>query len=256
MPRQARLHASATSDGAAASTASAEEIDRFQAISDAWWDSQGAFKPLHQLNTPRLQALTEHLAAHFGRDPRADRPFAGLSLLDIGCGGGLLCEPLTRLGFAVTGIDAGDRNIQIARRHAAQMDLDIDYRSLTPEQLDGQFDVVLAMEVIEHVPDTDAFLAACAARLRPGGAFCGATLNRTAKSFALAIVGAEYVLRWLPRGTHDWRKFVLPSEFSAALRRVGITVRALEGMGYDVWRDRWQRIASLDVNYFLYGVKG
>jgi len=256
MPRKVTDHASASAPSApAGSTASTEDVARFQALAEAWWDSQGAFKPLHLLNRPRLQALTEHLAAHFGRDPQGERPFAGLSLLDIGCGGGLLCEPLTRLGFAVTGIDAGERNIRIAKQHAEKMGLQIDYRTNTPEQLDQQFDVVLAMEVIEHVPDSAAFLAACAACLQPGGAFCGATLNRNAKSFALAIVGAEYVLRWLPRGTHDWRKFVRPSEFVAALRKVGITVKALEGVGYDPWRDRWDRVASLDVNYFLYGIR-
>jgi 2-polyprenyl-6-hydroxyphenyl methylase/3-demethylubiquinone-9 3-methyltransferase len=237
-------------------TASTEEIARFQAMAEAWWDSQGSFKPLHQLNRPRLQALTEHAARHFGRDATADRPFAGLTLLDIGCGGGLLCEPLSRLGFTVTGIDAGAKNIEIAKLHAEQSGLEIDYRTARPEQIDRQFDVVLAMEVIEHVPDTGAFLSACADRLKPGGAFFGATLNRTAKSFALAIVGAEYLLRWLPRGTHDWRKFVRPSEFSAALRKVGVTVKALEGAGYDPWRDRWNRIASVEVNYFLYGIKG
>jgi 2-polyprenyl-6-hydroxyphenyl methylase/3-demethylubiquinone-9 3-methyltransferase len=254
MSRKSSVHANAT-DAWSESTASADEVARFHAMADAWWDSQGAFKPLHQLNTPRLQALVEHLAGHFGRDDRQATPFSGLTLLDIGCGGGLLCEPLSRLGFAVTGIDAGDKNIQIARLHAEKMGLAIDYQTATPEQLDRQFDVVLAMEVIEHVADIDSFLAACAARIKPGGAFCGATLNRNAKSFALAIVGAEYVLRWLPRGTHNWRKFVRPSEFSAGLRQVGVTVKALEGMGYDVWRDRWNRIASVDVNYFIYGVK-
>jgi len=219
MPRTEQPHAQAQ-----ATTASPDEVARFQAMADAWWDSTGSFKPLHQINRPRLEALAEHLAAHFGRDRTADRPFEGLTLIDIGCGGGLLCEPMARLGFAVTGIDAGERNIQVAKLHAEQMGLSIDYRTATPEQVEGQFDVVLSMEVIEHVSDVDAFLAACAALLKPGGAFCGATLNRTGKSFALAIVGAEYVLRWLPRGTHDWRKFVRPSEFSAGLRKVGITV--------------------------------
>ena len=250
MPRTAQAHASVSP-----TTASEEEVARFQAIADAWWDSTGSFKPLHQINRPRLEALTEHLAAHFGRDRNADRPFEGLTLIDIGCGGGLLCEPMARLGFTVTGIDAGERNIQVAQHHAEQMGVEIDYRTATPEQVEGQFDVALSMEVIEHVADVGLFLAACAALLRPGGAFCGATLNRTGKSFALAIVGAEYVLRWLPRGTHDWKKFVRPSEFSAGLRRVGITVKALEGVAYDPWRDIWNRVPSVDVNYFLYGVK-
>jgi 2-polyprenyl-6-hydroxyphenyl methylase/3-demethylubiquinone-9 3-methyltransferase len=249
MPRTEQAHAQAT-------TASEEDVARFQAIADAWWDSTGSFKPLHQINRPRLEALCEHLAAHFGRDRTADRPFEGLTLIDIGCGGGLLCEPMARLGFQVTGIDAGERNIRVAKHHAEQMEIAIDYRTATPEQVEGQFDVVLSMEVIEHVTDVDIFLAACSALLKPGGAFCGATLNRTAKSVALAIVGAEYVLRWLPRGTHDWKKFVRPSEFAAALRKVGITVKALEGLAYDPWRDLWNRVKSVDVNYFLYGVKG
>jgi 2-polyprenyl-6-hydroxyphenyl methylase/3-demethylubiquinone-9 3-methyltransferase len=248
MPRTIEAHASAT-------TASDEEVARFQAIADAWWDSTGSFKPLHQINRPRLEALAEHLAAHFGRDRTADRPFDGLTLLDIGCGGGLLCEPMARLGFKVTGIDAGQRNIEVAKHHALQMGIEIDYRTATPEQIDGQFDVVLSMEVIEHVPDPQAFLTACADRLKQGGAFCGATLNRTAKSFALAIVGAEYVLRWLPRGTHDWKKFVRPSEFAAMLRNAGITMKLLEGLSYDPWRDLWNRVKSVEVNYFLYGVK-
>jgi 2-polyprenyl-6-hydroxyphenyl methylase/3-demethylubiquinone-9 3-methyltransferase len=256
MSRKNLPHASVSpSETQPGGTASAEEIARFHAMADSWWDSQGAFKPLHQLNQARLEALTEHLARHFGRDLTAETPFAGLALLDIGCGGGLLCEPLTRLGFTVTGIDAGDKNIAIAKLHAEEMGLAIDYRTALPEQLDQQFDVVLAMEVIEHVADVEQFLAACSARLKAGGAFCAATLNRNAKSFALAIVGAEYLLRWLPRGTHDWRKFVRPSEFAAGLRKVGIAVKALEGMGYDVFRDRWNRIQSVDVNYFLYGIK-
>lgn len=248
MPRTKQAHASAT-------TASEEEVARFQAIADAWWDSTGSFKPLHQINRPRIDALAEHLAAHFGRDRNADRPFEGLTLLDIGCGGGLLCEPMARLGFTVTGIDAGERNIEVAKHHAAQMDIAIDYRTATPEQISGQFDVVLSMEVIEHVPEPQTFLSACAERLKPSGAFCGATMNRTGKSFALAIVGAEYVLRWLPRGTHDWRKFVKPSEFTAMLRKAGIAVKVLEGVAYDPWRDIWNRVPSVEVNYFLYGVK-
>jgi 2-polyprenyl-6-hydroxyphenyl methylase/3-demethylubiquinone-9 3-methyltransferase len=249
------LHASISPDSGLGATASAEEVARFHKMADSWWDSQGAFKPLHALNTPRLEALTEHLARHFGRDRTRDAPFAGLTLLDIGCGGGLLCEPLTRLGFKVTGIDAGEKNIKIAELHAAKMGLKIDYRAVTPERMKQQFDVVIAMEVIEHVADVGEFLAACAARLKPGGAFFAATLNRNPKSFVLAILGAEYVLRWLPRGTHDWRKFVRPSEFAAGLRKVGIEVRAMEGMGYDPLRDRFQRIKSVDVNYFLYGIR-
>lgn len=236
-------------------TASPDEIARFQAMAEAWWDADGDFKPLHLLNPPRLAFLRDHLAAHFSRDATAEKPFAGLSLLDVGCGGGLLSEPMARLGFTVTAIDAGEKNIGIARLHAEQSNLAIDYRCATPEALDQKFDVVMTMEVIEHVSDVPTFLAAVSDRLKPGGAFFGATLNRTPQSFALAIVGAEYVLRWLPRGTHDWRKFLRPSEFAAALRRVGIDSRVFEGVRYDLLHDRWERCSSLDVNYAVYGIQ-
>lgn len=238
---------------AAQATVAPDEIARFQAIAEAWWDEGGDFRPLHRINPPRLEFLRDHLAAHFGRDVRADRPFAGLSLLDVGCGGGLLCEPMTRLGFAVTGIDAADKNVAVARLHAEASGLAVDYQVAAPEEIEGRFDVVLAMEVVEHVADVPAFLAALAARIAPGGAFCASTLNRTAKAFALAIVGAEYVLRWLPRGTHDWRKFLRPSELAAGLRQAGLEAVAFEGLAYDPVRDQWRRDRSLDVNYMLYG---
>ena len=236
-------------------TASPEEVARFQAMADAWWDAEGDFKPLHQLNPPRLSFMRDKLLEHFDRDGTSARPFQGLSLLDVGCGGGLLSEPLARLGFAVTGIDAGEKNIAVARLHAEHSGLAIDYRCAMPEQLTERFDVVMAMEVVEHVPDVGAFLSAATDRLKPGGAFLGATLNRNAKSLALAIVGAEYLLRWLPRGTHDWRKFVRPSELAAALRRAGIAPKSFEGISFDMLRDRWERCQSLDVNYLVYGVK-
>jgi 2-polyprenyl-6-hydroxyphenyl methylase/3-demethylubiquinone-9 3-methyltransferase len=241
---------------ASASTASPDEIARFQAMADDWWDAEGKFKSLHQLNPPRLAFLRDNLVRHFAREATAERPFAGLTLLDVGCGGGLLAEPMARLGFAVTGIDAGEKNIGVARLHAERSGLAIDYLCATPEGLDRLFDVVMAIEVVEHVPDAGSFLAAAADRLKPGGAFFGATLNRTPLSFALAIVGAEYVLRWLPRGTHDWRKFLRPSEFAAHLRRVGISPRAFEGFRFDPMHDRWQRCVSLDVNYAVYATKG
>ena len=240
---------------AATTTAAPDEIARFHAIADAWWDASGKFRPLHQINTPRLEYLRDQLAAKFGRDPHAPQPFAGLTLLDVGCGGGLLSEPLARLGFTVTGIDAGEKNIAVAKLHAEKMGLSIDYRTATPEQLDGQYDVVLAMEVIEHVADVGAFLVALADRLKPGGTFFGATMNRTAASFALAIVGAEYILRWLPRGTHSWKKFVKPSEFAAGLRRVGIKADGFIGVHYEPLQDRWRLGPGLQVNYLLHGHK-
>jgi 2-polyprenyl-6-hydroxyphenyl methylase/3-demethylubiquinone-9 3-methyltransferase len=241
---------------AASGTAEPEEIARFEGLAATWWDEAGPMRPLHQINPPRLAFLRDHLAAHFGRDGRAAKPFAGLTLLDVGCGAGLLCEPLTRLGFAVTGIDAAAKNVEAARIHAATMGLDIDYRVAMPEDVSGAFDVVLAMEVVEHVADVSAFMEAVARLTKPGGAVFGSTINRTAKAFAMAVVGAEYVLHWLPRGTHDWRKFLRPSEFAAAMRRVGIDPKAFEGLRYDLVNDRWERDRGLDVNYLVYAIRG
>lgn len=239
-------------------TASPEEIARFTAMAEAWWDPLGKFKPLHRFNPVRLAFMRRHFAAYFGRDESLMRPFEGLTLLDVGSGGGLLSEPLARMGFAVTGIDAGDKNVAVARLHAEQTGVPVDYRVSTPEQLDPNetFDVVLSMEVVEHVPDVSAFLGHATARLKPGGAFMGATLNRTAKAWALAVVGAEYVLGWLPKGTHDWNKFVRPSEFAAMLRDHGITVRQMAGMAFNPLSDTWRETDNLDVNYMLFGVKG
>ncbi|CAA7625078.1 Ubiquinone biosynthesis O-methyltransferase [Magnetospirillum sp. LM-5] len=237
-------------------TASPEEVARFTAMAEAWWDPDGKFKPLHRFNPVRLAFMRRELAAHFGRDPQAMRPFEGLTLLDVGCGGGLLSEPLARMGFTVTGIDAGDRNIAIASIHAEQSGVPVTYRLGGPEDVEpSSFDVVMAMEVIEHVPDPDRFIALAAAALKPGGAFLGATLNRTLKSFALAKVGAEYLLQWLPKGTHDWKKFVRPSEFAAMLRKAGVQTRCFNGLDYSLLTDSWSETQSLDVNYLLFAVK-
>lgn len=237
-------------------TASSDEVARFTAMAEAWWDPYGKFKPLHKFNPVRLTFMRRQLAAHFGRDPEAARPFEGLTLLDVGCGGGLLSEPLARMGFTVTGVDAGDKNVAVAKIHAAQSGVDVTYVHGGPEDLpDASFDVVIAMEVIEHVPDPAYFIATAARCLKPGGAFMGATLNRTTKSYALAVMGAEYILRWLPRGTHDWRKFVKPSEFATFLRSAGVELRDVKGMAYAAFKDEWHETDDIDVNYMLYAAK-
>jgi 2-polyprenyl-6-hydroxyphenyl methylase / 3-demethylubiquinone-9 3-methyltransferase len=235
-------------------TADPDDIDRFAAQSAGWWDPEGSFRPLHRLNPVRLQFVRRELLASFGCDARALRPFEGLRLLDIGCGGGLVAEPMARLGFAVTGIDAAAPAIDVAREHAAASGLAIDYRFATAEQIVAageRFDAVLALEILEHVADREAFFAAIGALVRPGGAFIGATLNRTAQSFALAIIGAEYLLGWLPRGTHDWNRFVRPSEFVRGLRRHGFTVTRLAGLSYEWRRGEWAEADDLSVNYMV-----
>ena len=239
-------------------TASADEIARFTALAEAWWDPEGAFKPLHRLNPTRIDFILSRVAAHFARPAADERPLDGLTVLDIGCGGGLLSEPVCRLGARVTGIDAGDENVRVAALLAAGQGLDIDYRCTLPEAMAGDgraYDVVLNMEVVEHVADLGAFLAASSALTRPGGVMVVSTINRTLKALALAKVGAEYVLRWLPAGTHDWRKFVRPSELTAGLRPGGIDVTELTGMTYNPLNDRWSLSRDIDVNYLALAVK-
>ena len=235
------------------------ELEKFRRMAAEWWDPAGKFKPLHQFNPVRLEYIRDRACEHFGRDRHAMRSLEGLSLLDVGCGGGLLCEPMARRGATVTGIDAGARNIEIASVHAAESGLNIDYRAITAEDLlaDGeQFDMVLNMEVVEHVADPAAFLAVCARLVAPGGLTFAATLNRTPKAFALAIVGAEYVMRWLPRGTHDWRKFVKPSELVSGLEAGGIEMIELTGVVFNPLPGSWSRNRSdIDVNYMGVGCR-
>ena len=244
---------------AAIATAAPDELARFAALADSWWDPDGTFRPLHRLNPTRIAFIRDHVTAHIGRDPMAPNPLAGLDILDIGCGGGLLAEPMCRLGAAVTGIDAGAEAVEVARLHAQEADLDIAYACTLPEDLAAvgrSFDVVLNMEVVEHVADLDAFLAAACGLLRPGGTMAVATLNRTLKALALAKIGAEYLLRWLPPGTHDWRKFVRPSELNRGLGRHGVNIVDLTGVVYDPLTGNWRLSRNLDINYMAFAVKG
>jgi 2-polyprenyl-6-hydroxyphenyl methylase/3-demethylubiquinone-9 3-methyltransferase len=237
------------------STIDAAEVARFAELAATWWDPAGEQRALHKLNPVRLQFIRDHLARRFGRDIRAAKPFSGLRLLDIGCGGGLVSEPMARLGFAVTGIDAGANMLAIARSHAAEMGLAIDYRQSTVEDLAATgalYDAALALEVVEHVADPALFFDAAARLVAPGGAVIASTINRTAKAFLFAVVGAEYIMGWLPRGTHDWRKFRRPSELAAALRAQGLAVAALNGLSYAPATGSWHLSDDLDVNYLLY----
>jgi len=242
----------------AAGTVDRGEIERFARLASQWWDAEGDFRPLHRINPVRIGFIRDKLTAHFARDGLAMRPFEGLRCLEIGCGGGLVAEPMTRLGFAVTGIDADEEALEVAQLHARQGDLPIDYRAASAEELAAEqqiFDVVLALEVIEHVADVELFLSAATRLVRPGGAFIAATLNRTARSFLFAIVGAEHVLRWLPRGTHRWNKFVRPSEFAAGLRHRGMTVRELAGLVWTPQTASWSLAPDLAVNYLLFATQ-
>lgn len=240
------------------STIDDDEVARFSAMADEWWDPEGNFKPLHKFNPVRLGFIRDRLCTHFDRDLQSLTPLSGLTLLDVGCGGGLISEPLARMGATVTGIDASERNIGTARAHAARSGVDVDYRCTTAEDLlaDGEsFDIVLSLEVVEHVADVDLFLGSCAALVRDGGSTILATLNRTPKAFMMGVVGAEYIMRWLPRGTHDWRKFVRPSELAAGLRHGGIDVKDISGLSFDLLHDEWRVSTDVSVNYILFGTK-
>ena len=237
-----------------ASTIDDEEVARFAAMAEQWWDPSGKFKPLHKFNPVRLAYIREHIISHFALNGTARRPFEGLTVLDIGCGGGLLCEPMARLGAKVSGADASEKNIKIARLHAQQSGLDINYLAATSETIaesDQQFDIVLNMEVIEHVADVPLYLKSCAQLVRPGGVMFVATINRTAKAFALAIIGAEYVLKWLPKGTHSYNKFLTPEEITSVLKRNGMTLKDKSGVTYAPFRDEWRKSRDMSVNYML-----
>lgn len=236
----------------------ADEIARFAELAESWWDPHGAFRPLHQLNPVRLAYMRQQLDVHFDRDSRSLRPYEGLSLLDVGCGGGLLSEPLARLGARVTAIDADTEAISVASHHAGQLGLTIDYRCAAAENVaaSGQsFDVVVAMEIVEHVADLGLFVDALGHLVAPGGALALATLNRTLKAFAFAIVGAEYILRWLPRGTHHWDKFVKPSEVSRHLHHRGLAVTNVAGVSLDPLAKEWELSRDTSINYMMFATK-
>lgn len=243
----------------ASSSVVSSEIEKFAAMADDWWAPNGKFKPLHALNPVRVGYIRDSVCSHFGTDCFRPRPLQGISILDIGCGGGLLCEPLARLGATVTGIDATSDSIAVAKAHADSMDLSITYEVTTAEDLHAsglQFDVVVSMEVVEHVADAASFLQTAGELVRPGGCMALATLNRTPKSFAMAIVGAEYLLRWLPRGTHDWKKFVKPSEMVRYAAGGGISISSITGAVYDPLNNEWRTSdRDLDVNYMAFGIK-
>ncbi|WP_323763851.1 bifunctional 2-polyprenyl-6-hydroxyphenol methylase/3-demethylubiquinol 3-O-methyltransferase UbiG [Marinovum sp.] len=243
----------------AQTTVDPAEIAKFEAMAAEWWDPTGKFKPLHMLNPCRLDYITSQIAGEYGRDLSTPRPFEGLRLLDIGCGGGLLCEPMARLGATVVGADAAAGNIPVAQLHAEQQGLEIDYRHVTAEAMveqGEQFDVVLNMEVVEHVADPLAYLTACQALLKPGGLQVCSTLNRNPKSFAMAIVGAEWVMRWLPKGTHEWSKFITPDELFELLKQSGMTPVDRKGFVFNPLAWTWS-ISSRDlsVNYVTTSLK-
>lgn len=237
-----------TNDG----TVDLADVSRFAERADAWWEPEGGFRALHRLNPARIGFIRSRLLSHFGRDPGLLSPFRDLRLLDIGCGGGLAAEPMARLGFAVTGIDAGAEAIAAAAEHARLGGLDIDYRIASAESVAAagdRFDAVLALEIVEHVADRHAFWRSLGGIVAPGGAAILATLNRTARSFALAIVGAEYILGWIPRSTHSWGKFVRPSELVLGLRRNGLQPTEIAGLSYDLGTGEWRLSADIGVNY-------
>jgi 2-polyprenyl-6-hydroxyphenyl methylase/3-demethylubiquinone-9 3-methyltransferase len=243
----------ASGSSAATSTVDPAEIAKFSKLSEEWWNPRGKMAPLHKINPLRLAYIRDAAARKFERNVKSLNCLAGLRVLDIGCGAGLLCEPLARLGAQMIGVDPAASNIAAARLHADRGHLSIDYRCTTIEEMDSRerFDIVLAMEVVEHVADVGLFLSRCAAMLKPGGMMVVATLNRTWKSFALAIVGAEYILRWLPRGTHQWEKFVTPDELAKYLLDSRLVITEETGVVYSPFLDRWSLSSDTDVNYMV-----
>ncbi len=254
LPPDASSHSSHAIDP----TLDPQEVARFSKLAAEWWNPNGKFRPLHQIGPPRLSFIRDAAISHFKLDPGNVRVLSGLGILDIGCGGGLIAEPLARLGAKVTGIDPSERNIAIAKGHAEPQGLTIDYRASRVEDLVAsgeRFDIVTCLEVVEHVPDVGLFIAECCKALKPGGLIIFSTINRTLKAWALAIVGAEYVLRWLPRGTHQWDRFVTPEELARHCAEAGLKAPRFEGMTYNPLRDVWTLAADIDVNYLASATK-
>jgi 2-polyprenyl-6-hydroxyphenyl methylase/3-demethylubiquinone-9 3-methyltransferase len=242
----------------ASTTIDPVEVARFEKIAETWWDPKGPMKVLHRFNPVRLAYIRDEACRRFGRDPRSPRSLEGIAILDVGCGGGVLSEPLARLGARVTGLDPAPTNISVARLHAERAGVSVDYRNETVEAVVERgeaFDMVLAMEVVEHVADRQAFVNACTRAVKPGGCLAMATINRTLRSFASAIVGAEYILGWLPKGTHEWDKFVTPEELTAAIQAAGFSVNDLAGVAYHPLRDSWSLSRDTAVNYMLLASK-
>ena len=233
-----------------------KEIDKFSKMADEWWDPEGKFKPLHKFNPTRIKYIKENIINHFKLKNKF-RPLSGINILDIGCGGGLLSEPMSRMGANVTGIDASDKNIKIAKLHSKKNKLKINYLCSSPEKLkiEKKFDVILNMEIVEHVEDIDFFLKSCSKLLKKNGLMFVATINKTLKSYIFAIVGAEYVLRWLPIGTHEWEKFVKPEDLKKILMKYDLSLNKLEGMNFNIIKDEWSISRDLSVNYIAKFIK-
>ena len=233
-----------------------KEIDKFSKIADEWWDPEGKFKPLHKFNPTRIKYIKENIINNFKLKNKS-KPLSGIKILDIGCGGGLLSEPMSRMGANVTGIDASDKNIKIAKLHSKKNKLKINYLCSSPEKLKikKKFDVILNMEIVEHVEDVDFFLKSCSKLLKKNGLMFVATINKTLKSYVFAIVGAEYVLRWLPIGTHEWEKFVKPEDLKKILMKYDLSLNKLEGMNFNIFKDEWSISKDLSVNYIAKFIK-